>query len=232
VNYFGVFLLAIFDQTGIEASLASVIIGDIVILANLSINLLLIAFLLVKIGLQIKIIVDLGKKKVIKQKSAWFQLVFILIQQCGMGFEKAKSINLPNVVRQEQSNLLMKLQKMGQKNNTSLASERVSAGGDSTIAGDTLRDTNSFNQRKDNVLADMNEEIVTFIDPNAVMNTSQISFVGLAAGNEPAKNETVGMETASDGFPVGRSMETAMPPSSANNKRRIYPELSLNDTHY
>jgi hypothetical protein len=232
VNYFGVFLLAIFDQTGIEASLASVIIGDVVILANLSINLLLIACLLVKIGLQIKIIVDLGKKKVLKQKSAWFQLVFLLIQQCGMGFEKAKSINLPNVVRQEQSNLLMKLQKMGLKNNTSLASERVSAGGDSTIAGSTLRDTNSFDKRKDGVLADMNEEIVTFIDPNAAMNTSQISFVGLGAGNE-----NVQIETASDGFPItknaaDKSMMTAIPPSSANNKRRIYPELSLNDTHY
>jgi len=187
VNYFGIFLLAIFDQTGIESSLANVIIGDIVILANLSINLLLVAFLVVKIGLQIKIIINLGKKRVIKQKSAWFQLVFLLIQQCGMGFEKAKSINLPNVVRQEQSNLLMKLQKMGLKNNTSLASERVSLG-DSTIAGSTLRDTNSFDKRKDSDGADMNEEIVTFIDPNAVMNTSQISFVGLNGGNETASD--------------------------------------------
>jgi len=224
VIYFGVFLLAILDQTDVESSLASIVIGDIIILANLAINLLLVIFLAVKIGVQIKVILDLGKRQATKQKPAWFQLVFLVIQQCGMGFEKAKSINVPNMVKEEQSALLKKLQKLGLKNNNnaSLASERAS-GADSTIAGSTARDTNGFNNRKDDVVAvnNMNEEIITFIDSTTGplnMNTSQISFVGLGG------NETIG-----DAFPINKIVDRSVAENnfrSSSRSGRIYPEIS------
>jgi len=84
-------ILTIFSIKNIEAETITVILGDLVIVGNDSINLLCLAFLVIKLKIEIDDISAFYRKKsslTIHEKTAWLQVLALPLQQSFMGFEE------------------------------------------------------------------------------------------------------------------------------------------------
>ena len=70
-----------------------VLLADIVILANVAVNFIMVFFLGVKVILGLRYAFNLMRQLSVKEHAAWFHILFLPIQQCGFGFEHAKGVD-------------------------------------------------------------------------------------------------------------------------------------------
>ena len=97
-------ILVICSNKGEQNSIGAIYLGDLIILANIVINVLVVGFLIFKVGLGIKYALHLRKLKSPKEQGAWLYLLFIYVQQAGLGFEHAKPIYTPIKTESEKNN--------------------------------------------------------------------------------------------------------------------------------
>ena len=89
-----VLVLVIIDKSASQYNKVAIFAGDIIILGSVTVNLLLVLFLALKVGSEIKQAWKLKREHILEKKVHFLHLLFLLIQQAGFGFEEAVAYNL------------------------------------------------------------------------------------------------------------------------------------------
>ena len=189
ITNFSIFLmtiLEIFDNNDREIN---IYLGDIVILGNLLLNFLIVVFLGFKVLFGVKEAIEFRKQNNKKEeRSAWFSLLFLPIQQGGAGFEKARPVESVNNVHDWKGQKLIFSQKnINLKNSSKVFSEKSLA--DTTHIESSLQETNPLRRSKQ-ASYNINEEIITFTEEETVWNPTRINL------------PTIDEQNVSDAFPI------------------------------
>jgi len=94
VNNICLLILTILDVGNHEYYNTFVLVGDLIIVSNVTINFLIIIFLLIKIGSEINLVYKQVRNEANQKKNIWSSILFIIIQQGGFGFEEARPIEI------------------------------------------------------------------------------------------------------------------------------------------
>jgi len=95
---FCMLVLVLLHREGVQLTSTSVVLlGDVIIFGNFSVNLMTLLFLFIKITTQARHIHKVIKMQYIKDRTAWLQLLAIFFQQIGMGFEEISGRDLSNL---------------------------------------------------------------------------------------------------------------------------------------
>ena len=190
---FSAFLLTILNIFENEDYEISIYLGDLIILGNLLLNFLVMSFLAFKIFFGLKAAIIFRKQNNKLERGAWYHLLFLPIQQGGLGFEEAMLVEMEfQKLEKKEQNLAINQKQISQKNSSRAFSEKSFA--------DTTRIESNFGisdqlDKSKHPLHDMNEEIITFSQTEAIWNPAQVSLPNIDDQN------------ASDAFPIQKIMK-------------------------